>query len=285
MSTPPRRRRPAAPNAKPDGGGWLPTIAMGLGVVVAGLAIGALVAVFMQRGGGGPAPVATPLVIVTSTPGTAFTPRPIAIATFEPPRTPRPSPSPTPTAPSTAEPTPSAPPSPRPTQPKEAASALAARPERVAQAVPVPLSSATPTMHAAPNPPTSNPRAASVDTEPTSAPAAPTAAVAGTPGPQAETPSTYDEHASAVVRRYVDALIRGDEKTAYSALGGSGTLSEQAFLDSSARIVLLKVTRIDASNASVGCEIATAKGNYYGTYHVTAASSGPYISQHDYIKV
>jgi hypothetical protein len=88
-----------------------------------------------------------------------------------------------------------------------------------------------------------------------------------------------------VVRRYVDALIRGDEKTAYDALGGSGTLSEQAFLDPSARIASITVTRIDASNASVGCEIATAKGHYYGTYHVTAATSGAYISAHDYIKV
>jgi hypothetical protein len=88
------------------------------------------------------------------------------------------------------------------------------------------------------------------------------------------------------VRRYIEALIRGDEKTAYLALGGEGgTLSEQAFLDPAARIVSVKVTRIDASNASVGCEIASAKGHFYATYHVTAASSGPYISQHDYIKV
>jgi hypothetical protein len=105
-------------------------------------------------------------------------------------------------------------------------------------------------------------------------------------GPSSAAVSAYDEHASAVVRRYVDALIHGDEKTAYSALGASGgTLSEQAFLDPSARIVSLKVTRIDASNASVGCEIAAAKGHFYATYHVTAASAGPYISQHDYIKV
>jgi D-serine dehydratase len=100
------------------------------------------------------------------------------------------------------------------------------------------------------------------------------------------TTSPYDEHASAVVRRYLDALIRGDEKTAYAALGASGgTLSEQAFLDPSARISSLKVTRIDASNASVECEIVSAKGHYYATYHVTAATGGPYISEHDYIKV
>jgi len=92
------------------------------------------------------------------------------------------------------------------------------------------------------------------------------------------------------VRRYIDALIRGDEKTAYSALGESpgtapGALTEESFLDPNARIISLKVTRIDASNASVGCEILAAKGRYYATYHITASSGGPYISEHDYIKV
>jgi len=89
-----------------------------------------------------------------------------------------------------------------------------------------------------------------------------------------------------VVRRYIGALIRGDEKAAYAALGaGDGSLSEQSFLDPGARIVSLKVTRIDASNASVACEIAAAKGHYYGTYHVKAGVGGAYISEHDYIKV
>jgi hypothetical protein len=89
-----------------------------------------------------------------------------------------------------------------------------------------------------------------------------------------------------VVRRYIGALIRGDEKAASAALGGTdGSLSERAFLDAGARIVSVKVTRIDASNASVGCEIASAKGHYYGTYRVKAATGGPYISEHDYIKV
>jgi len=115
-----------------------------------------------------------------------------------------------------------------------------------------------------------------------------TAEVTATPlpaTPGASPGSAYDAHAEAVVRRYVEALARGDEKTAYAALGGSGTLSEESFLDPGAQIVSMKVTRIDAANASVGCEIVSAKGRYYGTYHVTAATSGPYISEHDYIKV
>jgi hypothetical protein len=112
------------------------------------------------------------------------------------------------------------------------------------------------------------------------------AAITAAPGAPVQTQSGYDERASAVVRRYIGALIRGDEKAAHAALGGKEDgLSEQAFLDPSARIISLKVTRIDASNASVGCEIASAKGHYYGTYHVRAGTGGPYISDHDYIKV
>ncbi len=279
MSTPPRRRRAGPQNPKPDGVGWLLTIAMVLGIIVAGLGIGALVAVLMQRGGGGSSPATAPVALVTSTPQPARTREPIAIETFEPPRTPRPSPASSATATATPTPAPTRTPgtsaSPRASDvPRVTATDDAKVVERrVAQAVP-----------AVPVTPRASPPAEVPATVTT-----PTAGVFVGPSPVAPTsaPSTssYDEHASAVVRRYVDALIRGDEKTAYSTLGGSGTLSEQAFLDPSAHIVSLKVTRIDASNASVGCEIATAKGHYYGTYHVTAATSGPYIAQHDYIKV
>jgi hypothetical protein len=150
-------------------------------------------------------------------------------------------------------------------RPAAVAAAPAATPEHTA----LPVAHATPVGEAA-----------------TPAPATTTAApVAAVPAPSATAQSSYDDHASAVVRRYVDALIAGDDKTALSALGGSGTLSEQAFIDPTSRIVSMKVTRIDASNASVGCEIASAKGHYYATYHVTAATSGPYISEHDFIKV
>jgi hypothetical protein len=240
---------------------------MGLGVVIAGLGIGALVAVFMQHNADKLPPVAL-ATLAPATPAPARpTPPPIAIATIEPPRTPRPSPSP----------------SLRPTIGPSAAAApsrklLPAGPAaaRVAVVTPAPAPAATSTR---PPEPSSTAPAAS----PTSA--APATPVVVTASASPETQSVYDEHATAVVRRYLDALIRGDEKTAYDALGGSGTLSEQTFLDPSAHIVSVKVTRIDASNASVGCEVAAAKGNYYVTFRVTAATSGPYIATHDYIKV
>lgn len=277
MSTPPRRRRPDS-GSKSEGGGWIATIAMCFGVVVAGLAIGALIAVFMQRSTGNPVAASNPVAAPSATPLAPAAPSEqptraqVLIATFMPRRTPRPtatptqapSPTPEPTQPPTQAPTPAAtppaPPTPHPAAPAAAAVVSAATPERtatpaaaVATAAPVPA---------------------------TAAPAPPAAATA-----PAAVQSAYDEHASAVVRRYVDALIAGDDKTALTALGGSGTLSEQAFIDPSSRIISLKVTRIDASNATVGCEIVSAKGHYYATYRVTAATSGPYISEHDYIKV
>jgi hypothetical protein len=249
---------------------------MGVGVVVAGLAIGALVAILMQRSGERPPLAQAPAVVVTSTPGLVPATRPpLAIATLEPTRTERPSPTPTATPERTAAP-PS--PSPRPTVERTTQRAQSqsptAQPARIARETE--RASTPPAVISSPSlRPTSTPAATST---PTSPPAAPSS-------PPTESHSVYDEHAAAVVRRYVDALIRGDQPTAYAALGGSGTLSEQSFLDPTARIVSLKVTRIDASNASVGCEIATAKGSYYVTFHVTAATSGPYISQHDFIKV
>jgi len=84
--------------------------------------------------------------------------------------------------------------------------------------------------------------------------------------------------------------MRGDEGSAYSALGGAAgdrglTLSEEAFLDANARITSLHTTKLDDSTAQVECEINSAKGNYYATYHVSTGPHGNTITQHDYIKV
>jgi hypothetical protein len=302
MSTPPRRRRnPDASDSGAGGRGWLPTIAIGLGVVIAGLGIGALVAVLMQRN----TPKVTPVAMVTSTPATPARPipptrlpAPITIATLMPPHTsqsqsPSPPPSATPSPATTPSLEPSVEPTSRPTLVPTAKPSLvtAARPPRE----PV----LKPSLEPAPREP--NTSSAAVVAAATSTPRAAPSEPAQTPAPEpsrspaesaatlaapVQTQSGYDERASAVVRRYLAALIRGDEKTASAALGGNaGALSEQAFLDPSARIVSLKVIRLDASNASVGCEIASAKGHYYATYRVKAASGGPYIAEHDYIKV
>jgi hypothetical protein len=94
--------------------------------------------------------------------------------------------------------------------------------------------------------------------------------------------------ASGTVRRYLEALTRGDETTGYALLGGTDRgqqLSEQSFLDPGARITSIRAKRVDDSNATVEAEITSAKGTYSVNYHVTATSHGPIITQHDFIKV
>lgn len=93
-----------------------------------------------------------------------------------------------------------------------------------------------------------------------------------------------------LVRGYLEALIRGDEASGYAALGGDPgdpglTLSEEAFLDPSARVTSVRTTSADAQTALVEAEISTAKGMYYGTYHIAYGKHGAYITRHDYIKV
>lgn len=93
-----------------------------------------------------------------------------------------------------------------------------------------------------------------------------------------------------MVRRYLDALIAGNEASAYAALGGSAgdhnlALKEEAFLDRDARVTSVRTTHTDASGSTIVAEISAAQGNYIATYHVTRGPNGAYIDQHDYIKV
>jgi len=95
--------------------------------------------------------------------------------------------------------------------------------------------------------------------------------------------------AVAVVRRFIDALKRGDEVGAYAALGGLPgdkglSLPEESFVDSNARITSVRSTRSEDGSATVELEIAAAKGTYFGTYHVIQNAKGLIIDQHDFIK-
>ena len=94
----------------------------------------------------------------------------------------------------------------------------------------------------------------------------------------------------ALVRRYIDDLIAGDEAGAYAALGGTSsdrTLSvkEEAFLDKDAHITSMRVSRTDPAGATVDAEITSARGSYVATFHVTSGPNGTTINQHDYIKI
>lgn len=96
--------------------------------------------------------------------------------------------------------------------------------------------------------------------------------------------------AVALVRRYLDDLIAGDETGAYAALGGTSSdrslvLKEEAFLDKDARITSMRVSRGDTSGATVDAEITSGRGSYVATFHVIYGPNGSVINQHDYIKI
>jgi hypothetical protein len=268
-SQPPRRRRAVPPSEPPSGGGWLGFAAIALGIVVAGLGIGALLAAFHERNAndGTVAAISSAAPLVTPVPEESRPP--LAIATIEPPRTPSPSPepsdTPTPVASATPAPTPTPVPSVAPSTPPTLTPTAAPTP------VPTPKPTPKPTAKPAVTPPPTPP------------------SIVATPRPTAA-PPTLETSAASVVRRYIEALIHGDESTAYAALGGSAgdrglALSEETFLDSTARITSLNVTPVDDHTASVACDISSAEGSFVATYQVTVGPRGPYIAHHDYIKV
>jgi len=103
-------------------------------------------------------------------------------------------------------------------------------------------------------------------------------------------PLQIESAAPSVVRRYIEALARGDDGTAYAALGGAagdpGLTLVETFMDASARITRLKTTTLSPTEAQVDAEITTAKGVYDATYRVKfSPKGGAYIASHDYIKV
>jgi len=126
---------------------------------------------------------------------------------------------------------------------------------------------------------------------PSATPRAVAAAPSPTPPPiVGGEPLSIASSAPAVVRRYLDALLHGNEAGAYTALGGAAgdpglTLSEESFLDPGAKIDSLRTTPVSPMEAQVDAEITSAKGTYEATYRVKYGPHGAYITSHDYIKV
>jgi len=97
-------------------------------------------------------------------------------------------------------------------------------------------------------------------------------------------PPNPPDAATALVRRYIDDLIAGDESGAYAALGGTSSdrslsLKEEAFLDKDAHITSIHVSRADASGATIDAEITSTRGSYVATFHVTSGPNGAIINQ------
>ena len=281
MSDPPRRRRSTPPPRRSsESSSLLPTVALGVGVVVAGLGIGAFLSAVQHRGAATSttstttargAPVVTP--VVRSTRGPVALATAIAHPTLSPaPRaTPTPTSTPAPTA--TASVTPRATPSPRATP----------TPRPTLTPAPTVTAKPTPIVTVAPHrvlPPRATPTPHVATPRPTLAPAAAPVARA--------TPLTFGGIAQNTVRRYLSDLIAGNENAAYAELGkppGSGGLSEEAIVDRGTRITSVRTTSSDGNGATVEVELTSSRGSYFATYHVTNSPNGPVIDQHDYIKV
>jgi hypothetical protein len=246
---------------------------MFLGIVVAGLGIGALLGAFAQRGQSG-----SPTAHYSVAPEVTTVPQaprgPVAIATLAPPHTAEPTDEPTPTPEPSPSETPAESPSPQASATPRPSPAATVTPAATATPVPTPL----PTVRPTPRPlPSATPRPVAV------APSTPPPIVGGEP-------LSIASSAPAVVRRYLNALMGGDESGAYAALGGASgdpglALSEESFLDPNAKIDSLKTTAVSPMEAQVDAEITSAKGTYEATYRVKYGAHGAYITSHDYIKV
>jgi hypothetical protein len=267
-----RRRRSSSPppaRGGGTGGGPLPTAALAIGVVVAGLGIGALISAFQNRG-------AVPQLGATSVPAVTPVPQPSPASPFPtlaPTAAPSPSPAPTPSA--AVKPSPAPRRSPAPPSPTPAATTAAL-------ASPIALASAAPS----PRPqPTAKPSPVAVPT------AAPTVRPVASASPaRAAAGGAQGDPDVALVRRYIQNLIAGDETAAYAALGGTSSdrnldLKEEAFLDKDARLTSIRVSRSDASGVTIDADITSGSGSYVATFRVANGPNGPTIAQHDFIKV
>jgi hypothetical protein len=261
--------------------GLLPTIALGIGVVVAGLGIGAFISAFQNKSADTTTTVRTGVPQVT--PVAQRTRGPVAVATAvpHPTESPSPTPSPLPTASPRASATPRATATPQGT----------ATPRATPTAAPTATAAATATARPTETP-AARPTATPVVVTPRPATPRPTVVPTARPTPRATaappTPLTFAGAAQNTVRRYLSDLIAGNENAAYAELGkspGEGGLTEEAFIDRNTRIVSVRTTHSDANSVTVEVELASGRGNYYATYHVVNGPGGPIIDQHDYIKV
>ncbi len=91
-----------------------------------------------------------------------------------------------------------------------------------------------------------------------------------------------------VVRAYLTALIRGDERTANTALGrgpdSGNSFPEQDFIDAKARITSLHATPRGDGGYTVETEVSGTKGLYFVTFQVNKTPDGYVIGDHSYIK-
>jgi hypothetical protein len=247
-----RRRRIPEPERR-----GIPLLPLLLVVVFAGLLLGGLLAKFIGRPKlvvqASPMPVITPVSRPTQAPIAAPSPSPlstVAQRSVAPSPSPRPSPARTHAPSSTPKPTPS---------------------EAVVVITPPPHASASPAE--------------------TPAPATPTEAATATPPAVEQTPAAVassvtapaTDHASSVVRKYLEALARGDQSTAAGYL--TSGLPNESYLSPSAKIQSINSDKNSDGSYKVTADVTTPKGEYFETFRVENGPYGYQISDHYTIKV
>jgi hypothetical protein len=109
------------------------------------------------------------------------------------------------------------------------------------------------------------------------------------PGERVPVTRSHLSGPSRVVRRYLTALIRGDETTAYRMLVAfpgdpHASLTEESFINTSARISALS-SAPEGAGAVARAEIETAGGLYFATYHLRRLNGRYLITSHEFIKL
>ena len=248
MGARPPRRRPVEPS--------FPLIPAMIAVVLAGFAVGGAISYAINREPAVPAPSPTSQLAVATLP--LRSPAPLATPAKSPLSTPSASALPSPTPLAAASPAPSLAPSPQAT-PEPAATASR-------EPAPVPTLSLRPTLR----PPVA-----------TLSPG-----VAAAAGDEIDSPLGRD--AGGLVRRYLGALIAGDETTAATALGTEASsrglhLAEEEFIDRSTRITGLR-THTSGNSVTVETDIEATSGSYFERFLVERGPAGLVIREHDFIK-
>jgi len=143
-----------------------------------------------------------------------------------------------------------------PVPPSPASSAIAALPPSTPSPAPLPATHSTPTV----------------------------AAIVSASLPPIDADSEFAQEAAQAVSAYLTALREGDEDAASAALAPGLSLSEEAFMNRTARITGIHATGT-STDASVQARIVAAQDAFEATFSVERGPKGPVIISHDFAKM
>jgi hypothetical protein len=101
-------------------------------------------------------------------------------------------------------------------------------------------------------------------------------------GPSIETDSEFAQEAAQIVRDYLTDLQHGDEDKASEALAPGLALSEERFMDRTARITHIHATGT-GTTAAVQASVIADRAQYLVTFSIERGPKGPIIHAHDIV--